>query len=127
VRGNDLDVLDGAPAVAVVILDPRIRELNVSVMAGQLAFPRPSGNGIVVPFGDSAAIPTTSVVLLEKALVLGLELLLEDHATNAGAALGEFLRCPNIRRMDPGIVGKLAGFAHTGVERLTRLTGVGSA
>jgi hypothetical protein len=81
----------------------------------------------VVPFGDSAAIPATSVVLLEKALVLGLELLLEDDATNAGAALGELLRCPNVRRVDPGIVRKLAGLAHAGVEGLTTVAGVGSA
>ena len=123
VRGNDLDVLDGAPAVAVVVLDPSIRELDVSVVAGQLAFPRPTRNGIVVPFRDSAAVPTPSVVPLKKPLILGLELLLEDHTTNASPALGELLRFSDIRRMDPGIVRELAGLAHAGVERLTWLAG----
>ena len=46
VRRDDLDVLDGAAAVTVLVFDPRIRELHVPVVVRQLVLLRPSSHSL---------------------------------------------------------------------------------
>src|SRR5262249_2081037 len=124
---NHLDVLDGAATIAVVVLDSNIGQVDVPVVARQLVFPSPACDDLVLTFGDSAAVATTTTVLLQKPLILRLQFLLQHHAADARAAAGQLLGGSNVRGMDPRIVCQLTWLAHARVEPLLRLAGIGPA
>jgi hypothetical protein len=69
-RCDDLDVLDGATAIAFLVLDANIRELYVSVVVRQFMFPSPSSDDIRLAFGGSSTVSPTSIVPLQKPLIL---------------------------------------------------------
>ena len=62
VRGDNLDVLDSASSIPILVLDSRIRQLNVPVLAGQLTLLSPTSNCLLTPFGRLPTLPTNSVL-----------------------------------------------------------------
>jgi hypothetical protein len=115
VGGDDLNILDGAAAVPVLVFDARIRDLNVPVLAGQLMLLSPTSNCLLTRFGGLSTLPTSSVLGLQEPLVLTFQLLLENDATHAIAALGNVICSLHVRAVDSRVVGQLAGFGYADV------------
>ena len=107
-RRDDLDVLNGAAAVAALVLDSRVRKLNVSVLVGQLVFLSPSSNRLVRSSGVSPRSRRVAVLGLQEPLILALQFLFENDPAHRLAPFGEALGSLHVRAVDPGIVGQLA-------------------
>jgi hypothetical protein len=75
-----------------------------------------------VPIRASVAVGPTAIVLLEKLLVLGLEVLLEDHAADLSTLLAETLLRAEVGAIERRIVRQLTGSADACMERL--VTGI---
>jgi hypothetical protein len=71
-----------------------------------------------VPIRASVAVGPTAIVLLEKLLVLGLEVLLEDHAADLSTLLAETLLRAEVGAIERRIVRQLTGSADACMERL---------
>src|ERR1700693_3183442 len=71
-----------------------------------------------VPIWAPVAVGSTAIVLLEKPLVLGLEVLLEDHAADLATLSAETLLRAEGGAVEGCIVGHLTGPADAGMERL---------
>ena len=71
-----------------------------------------------VPIRGSVAVRSTAIVVLEKPLVLGLEVLLEDHAADLATLFAETLFRPEVGAIERRVVGQLTRPADAGMERL---------
>ena len=85
VAGDDLDVLMPRAAVAVLVLDPGIRELDVPVVVRQLVFPRPPCNLLGLAVRPAVAVLLAAIALVQEPLIVALELVVEDDAPNPAA------------------------------------------
>jgi hypothetical protein len=110
VRRYDFDVLDRAAAVAILVLDPRIRQLDVSLLVWQLVLLGPSDDCLLAALRRFSALTTSPVLGLQESLILALQLLFEDHTTDAITPLSEMVGSLHVRVVDPGVVGQLTGF-----------------
>jgi hypothetical protein len=119
VRGDDLDVLDSASSIPILVLDSRIRQLNVPVLARQLTLLSPTSNCLLTPFGRLSTLATGSVLGLQEALVLALQLLLENDPMHSIAALRNAVCSLDVRPVDSRVVGQLAGLRNPDVKGLT--------
>jgi hypothetical protein len=118
-RRDDLDVLNGAAAVAAVVLNARVRKLNVSVLVGQLAFLSPSSNGLVPLLRRFASLTARAVLGLQVALIFALQILFENDPADRLAALGQAFGRLDVRAVHPGIVGQLARLGDADVKGLS--------
>ena len=124
-RRDNFDVLDGAAAVTVLVLDPRIRELHVPVVVRQLVFLRPSSHSLRPSFRRLTSFAALPVLRLQKPLILALQLLFENDTADGFAPLCQALGGLHVRAVEPGVVGQLTGFGDADVERLASAGGAG--
>ena len=118
VRGHDLDVLVPTPAIPIVVLDARIGKVHMTVVVRQLVFPRPPRDLLRLAIGPAVAVLLATVALVEKTLVVALQLVVENDAADAPAFAAEPFLCALVGAIDLGVVGQLARLPEAGVERL---------
>jgi len=115
---RDLDVVVVPMAVWFLVLDACIGEVHLVIEVRQLVFERPVPNLFVSPIRVSVVIIAVAVPLMQPLLVVALELMIEDDAIDARAALREALCRPFVRAIDLQVVLKLS-FAFQAIpERL---------
>jgi hypothetical protein len=126
-RRDDLDVLNGAAAVAAFVLNARVRKLNVSVLVGQLAFLSPSSNGLVPLFRRFTSLAAHAILRLHEALIFALQILFENNPAHRLAPLGQAVGDLHVRAVDPGVVSQLAGLGDADVKGLAITLRAGSS
>src|SRR5262245_6871446 len=126
-RRDDLNVLNGAAAVAAVVLNTRVRKLNVSVLVRQLAFLSPSSNRLVPLLRRFASLAARAVLGLQESLIFALQILFENHSAHRLPPLGQPLGSLHVRAVDPGIVSQLAGLGDANVKGLAITLRAGSS
>jgi hypothetical protein len=89
VRRDDLDVLPLPTAVRLLVFDADVGEVHLVIEVRQVVFVRPVANLIGRAVGMSVVIVVVLVALVEPALVLALQLVVEDDALDVRAALQE--------------------------------------
>lgn len=92
--------------------------MNLLVEARQAVVDRPRGYLLGIPIGAAIGIRAASIRLLEKALVLALEFVVEDDAPQPAAAARQAIRGLAVGAIDLGVVLQLARLPNTCVERL---------
>ena len=108
VRRDDLDVLALPAAVRLLILDSDIREVDLVVEVRQVMFVCPLANLIRRAIGVAVVVVAVAVVLVKPALILALELVVEDDAIDVRAALLEPRLGLFVRAIDLDVVLQLA-------------------
>jgi hypothetical protein len=119
VLGEQLDVLVMLAPVDLV-LDAVVREVNLAVEVRQVVLARPLANLALVAVRTAVAIDPAAIVFLQELLILALQVLLEDDASNLESVVlvaktGFLLP---IRRVEVRVVLDFALTADAGVERL---------
>ena len=110
-------------AVSVLVLDPRIREADVPIVVRQLVFPRPPRNLFGLAVRPAVAVLLAAIALVQEALIVALELVVEDDAPNPTALAAETLLGALVGAIDLGVVRQLARLSDAGVEGLAGLVG----
>jgi hypothetical protein len=123
-RCDDLDVLDGAATISALVLEPRIRELNMPVVIRELVFLSPTSHGLCAFFRGLTSIAAPAVLALQEPLILALQLFFENDTAHRLAALGQSLCGFHVCAVNLGIVGQLTTLGDADVERLT-ISGAG--
>ena len=103
-----LDVVVVPPAVRFLILDARIGKVQLVIEVRELVLDRPGADLLVGPIGMSVVIVAVAVPLMQPSLVVTLELVIEDDAIDACAALREALCGAFVRAIDLEVVFKLS-------------------
>jgi hypothetical protein len=104
VAGYDLQILVPRPAVAVLVFDTGIREADVPIVVRQLVFARPAPNLFGLTVRPAVAVLLASVALVQEALIVALELVVEDDAPNPTALAAETFLGALVGAIDPGVV-----------------------
>ena len=115
---RDLHVLVPSASVVVFVLDAHVGEVNLLVEVRQVVLDRPHRDLLGVPVGAPVAVATASIPLLQEALVLPLELVVEDDPPEATAAIGEAVGGLEVSAIDLGVVLQFARLPDACVERL---------
>jgi hypothetical protein len=118
-RRDNLDVLNGTAAVAAVVLNARVRKLNVSVLVGQLAFLSPTSNRLVPLLRCFTPLAARAVFGLQEPLIFALQILFQNDPAHRLAPLGQALGSLHVRAVDPGIVGQLSWLGDANVKGLS--------
>lgn len=103
--GDDLDVLVPRSAVPVLVLDASIGEVNVAVVIRQLVFASPPRDLVRFPIWAPIAVLLASVSLVQEALVVAFELVVQGDAIHAAALLTKALRGPYVGPVNVRVVG----------------------
>jgi hypothetical protein len=120
-RGGDFDVFNRPASVALVVLDANVGELDVTVEERELVVAGPRPDLLWAAIGTSAAVTTASVRLLEKSLILPLQLFFQDDSPYSSPTSLESVHGLRIRAIHIHVVGELTRFRDTAVEALGRL------
>jgi hypothetical protein len=121
--GHDLDVFVARPPVAVFVLDPGIREVDMTVVARQVVFPSPSCDLLGLPIRSSVAVLPAPIALVQESLVVALQLVVQDDPIHPAALLADTLLSAQVCAIDLRVVRQFSRLSEAGVERLTRLPG----
>jgi hypothetical protein len=111
-------------SVAVLELNPRVGEMDVSVMARQVVILRPTGNLLGCAVGPAGGVGAPAIPLVQELLVLTLELVVEDDPANASTLVVKLRLSLSTGAINLDVVGQLARLPETSVERLLPLAGV---
>ena len=103
VRGDDLEILVPRAAVAVVVLDAGIRKSYVVLVVRQRVFPRPAGNLFRLTIRPAVAVLPAPVALVQEALIVALELVVQDNAAHPAALPAQPLLSALIGAIDRGV------------------------
>ena len=102
VRREQLDVLVMFPAIDLV-LDAVVGEMHLAIEVRQVVLARPVADLVLVAAGSAVAVRAVAVVVLQELLVLALQVLLEDDASDlevSRARLGDGLPPGGTSRRD---------------------------
>ena len=91
VRSDDLEVFDLPATIPVLVFDADIGKLDVLVLVRQPVRQRPFSNLVGRAIGPAVTVPFLAIALLQEALILALQLVVEDHAPNMATALSDLL------------------------------------
>jgi hypothetical protein len=119
--GRDLEVLPSDVAVHVLVLDPDVGEVDVAVEVRQPVIPCPVLDLFRGAVGPSVAVAVPAVALLQKALVLALQLAVQFDAEDARLARLEAFGGLQVGAIDLRVVTALARAVCARVERLVTL------
>jgi hypothetical protein len=100
VSRDHFEVLVSRAAIAVLVLDARVRETHVTVLVRQVALPSPLSDLMKVSVRPSIAILPALVALVQEPLVVALELVVEDHSIHSAALLAQPLFSIQVRAVD---------------------------
>src|SRR5262249_3245476 len=81
VRREQLDVLMELPAIDLV-LDPVVGEMNLVIEVRQIVIACPVADFVFIAARPAVAVRSATVVVLQELLVLALEILLANDASN---------------------------------------------
>ena len=98
VRGHDLDVLVPTPAIAIFVFDARIGKVHMTVGERQFVLPRPPRDLLRPAIGPAVAVLLATFPLVEKTLVVALQLVVENDAVDPTAFAAEPLLCVLVPR-----------------------------
>jgi len=121
--GHELDVFVPRESVAVFILDSRIREVHVSVVARQVVLASPARDLLRFPVRPPIAVLLASIPLVEEPLVVPLELVVQVDAVHSAAVFADALFGAQVGAINLRVVCQLARLPEARVERLTGLPG----
>ena len=93
VRRDDLDVLALPSAIGLLVLDADVGEMDLVIEVRQVVLVRPFANLIGRAIRMAVVVVVVLVPLVEPALVLALELVVEDDALDVRAPRSR--RCPS--------------------------------
>jgi hypothetical protein len=114
---KDLNVLVTVAPLELV-LDAEIGEVDVVVEVRKVVVAGPFLDFSRVPIGSTIAVGAVAVAFVQKTLVLPLEIVLEDHATDLRALLSETFLGAQVGTIERGVVRQLARPEDAGTERL---------
>jgi hypothetical protein len=114
--GRDLDVFHVPPTVGPLVFDPHVRELHAVLVRGELVLVRPFLNLVLRPVGPAVAVRTIAIPLLEEALVITLQLVIEDDPIDARPLPLETFCTPEVGAVQVGVVRQLAAFGSARIE-----------
>jgi hypothetical protein len=117
-RCHHLYILGPATAVPLLVLNPEIRKLHVSVVHRQVMDVGPMLDFVAVAIRASVAVSTSSIRLLEEALIVALQLIIQAHTANAGTAVRQAIGGAKIGLVQTRVVRQFAGPRDTCVKRL---------
>jgi hypothetical protein len=126
-RRRNLYVFNAAAAIAVLVFEAHVREVDVPVGAWQLPLARPPLDLLSGSVGTTCRVAPAPIGLLEEALIVTLQLLLEDDATHLSASRTEAVGRLLISAIQPCVVRQLARLRDTHVVRLIGFAFTGSA
>jgi hypothetical protein len=115
---RDLDVLLARAPILVFPFDADIGKVNLFVEVRKVVSERPVLDLVLLTVGTPVAVVAVSIALLQEALVLALELVVEHGAPNTPVALGNALRGALVGSIDLDVVGELPRLPDAGVEGL---------
>jgi hypothetical protein len=117
-RREHLDI-EGVIAAVGVVFDAHIRELYVPVfVARQVMLERPRPHLLDVAIGTAIAVFLIGIPLLQKLLILALEIVLQDNAVDMRVVRRQPFRFAQICSVDLGVMRQLAWLLDAVVERL---------
>lgn len=120
VCGDDLDVLMAREAIPVLVLDAGVGEANVPVVVRQIVFARPTADLFRLPIWSTIAVRPTAIAFLEEALVVALQFVVEDDATEAPTLVSQAVFGALVGAIDLDVVRQLSRLPDTGMEGLPR-------
>jgi hypothetical protein len=120
-RCHHLYILGPATAVPLLVLNPEIRKLHVSVVHRQVMDVGPMLDFVAVAIRASVAVSTSSIRLLEEALIVALQLLIQAHTANASTAVRQAISGAKIGLVQTRVVRQFARLGNPCVKRLDRL------
>lgn len=121
VDGKHLDVYVVPPSVGVLVLDAPIREMNLLIEVRQVVLTRPFLYLVRVAIGVTVVIVAVAIAFVQPLLVVALELVVQDDAIDAGAAVLQALRFAFERAIDLDVVFELPLAFNARLERLAAL------
>src|SRR5688572_17828210 len=89
VDGLDLEVERPQAAVAVLVLDARVGKLHVPILVRQLVIDGPAMDLLRRSIRPAVTVGSTAIALLQKLLVIALELVVEDDSADQRALFAE--------------------------------------
>jgi hypothetical protein len=107
VRGDDLNVLVVFQAVSVPIFDAQIRKMDLIIKVRQLVFGGPFADLVIGPIRVAVVVIAVPIALMEPALVLPLELVIEHDPLDPRVTLGQPLRGAFVGAIDLEVVFEL--------------------
>jgi len=120
--GRDhLDVLVVPASVRLLVLDSKIREMELVVEVRQIVFVRPVANLVRRPIRVAVVIPVVLVAFVQPPLIVALELVIEDHLLDVGVPLEETRFCLFVGAVDLEVVFQFPLTRQARVERLVGL------
>ena len=87
VQRLDLDVERAEVPVAVLVFDARVGKLDVAVVVRELVLDGPTMDLFRGSIRSAVAVRLAAIALLQELLILALQLVVEDDATDEGAVL----------------------------------------
>ena len=121
VGGDNLDVLMPRAALPVFVFDTGVRKPDVTIVVRQFVLARPPHDLAGLAIRPAVAVLLASIALVQKALIITLELVVEDDSPDPAAFVSQALLRALVGAIDLGIVRQLAGLPDAGVEGLARL------
>jgi hypothetical protein len=118
VRGDDLDVFALPAAIGLLVLDADVGEVDLVIEVRQVVFVRPFANLIGRAIRMAVEVVVVLVPLVEPALVLALQLVVEDDALDVRPAVQETVLGLFVRAIDLKVVFEFSFAPQARVERL---------
>jgi hypothetical protein len=118
VDSQNLDIDMVVAPVYLLVFDPHVGEVDLVVKVREVVLTRPFLDLMWFPIRPSIGIVPVRVTLVEPLLVLALELVVENHAVDAGRARIELLRFAQISLADLRVMFDLARLNQAGIELL---------
>ena len=119
--GHDLDVHGVPPPGRVLVLDARIREMDVLIEVRQIVLASPFFDFVLVAVGMAVVVVAVPITLMQPLLIVAFELVVQHDAIDSRAALLQALRFAFERAIDLNIVFELPLAFNARVERLAVL------
>jgi hypothetical protein len=126
-RRHHFHILDRSMAIPLVVLNPEIGKLHVSVVHRQVMDMGPTLDFLGVSIRTSIAVSTSPIRLLEEALIVALQLIIQEHAANARTVARQAIGGAKIGLIEARVVSQFAGLGDTCVKRLDRFATLRSA
>ena len=121
---NHLDVVVGPAAVGILIFNAKVREVHLTVEIRQVVLEGPGPNLLLGAIGMAVVACTVAIPLVQPALVVALELVVEQDPFDPGIALGQAVGCAFVGAIDLKVVLALALAFEAMPERLTAVLAV---
>jgi hypothetical protein len=117
-RRRHLNVLDRVAAVALVVLDPHIGELNVAVAIREVVLASPLPDLLGLPIRTTRRVRAVVIRPLEEPLILALQFAVQDNAAQTSATGQQAIGCFRIRTIEASVMRELSRLHDARMERL---------